>query len=422
MHAVDAMLGDVDRRKPRAFIRLITVVMVFAPFTQLRVWRIGITEVCSLLIVAQVLLSNDTRVRLKGGPHFVFTKFWVVFILLSSLGLGLNYLVLPYPSGTVSSMLFDLTSYALNMLVCFGIEASIWKYTEVDLWDALRKVFLWTSSILLALFLVSRFRSSIFGFSITHYARFRPLAQNVHHVSMIVAPLSFTGLRALVLEKRIVHRVLLLVLVVSDAIITVSMGALKGVLGLLVGAAASVLIMLYRKVSDRRLRVCLLLLAVAVSLLVFCLYAPQITQLAVDFFQSQDIGGGRQWLYRVSVEKVLRSPVVGYGPGAHVDSAVEPDANADSHQTFLTVALQGGLFAVAAYIVLHYRIFLFCVQSPGIFGAYVSILVYALGGDIMRRLPMWVFLMLLYYSRVQIVNGERQCDSRCTVGQSVGWK
>ena len=49
------------------------------------------------------------------------------------------------------------------------------------------------------------------------------------------------------------------------------------------------------------------------------------------------------------------------------------------------------------YTVLNFKIIKKVIKNPYYIGCYIGIFIYALGGDIMRRLPCWMFLILFYY-------------------------
>ena len=87
----------------------------------------------------------------------------------------------------------------------------------------------------------------------------------------------------------------------------------------------------------------------------------------------------------------------GRGPGSHIEVDWE---FIDAHQTFLTVLLQSGFMGLGVLVVFLARVFRSTLYSPGLFAAFAALMVYAAGGDILRRLPAWVCLfVILYWSR-----------------------
>jgi len=112
-------------------------------------------------------------------------------------------------------------------------------------------------------------------------------------------------------------------------------------------------------------------------------------------FDEYDIAGGRAHLYSHGLALGLDSFLVGRGVGPHIWGAKQQYW--DSHQTILTVFLQTGIVGVILILRLFLKVIRRQFRDPAIFAATVSIILYASGGDILRRLPIWLMLVLFYY-------------------------
>jgi len=383
------------RSEVNLYTGLIIIAMFFAPYTQLRVGPIGITELAIIFFILKVIMSRNLKFDLGNRNQFIFTKFWLVFLFFSFLGIAYNYIFLGHISGTTTTMIFDTLSYILVTLACFSIEIIFYNYDDIDLLNVLKRIYLFSSVTLLMLFILSHFTSSLFGMSIRHYHFFRPFANNIHQVSMFIAPLPFVGLKIVHTEKKIKNKLLVLLLVVSNIITANSTGSLKVTLGFIVGFIIFSYFTINNKTGDVQLRMLLIVLLTIIVLSLSSIYFEEILRYSVDFFTAEDIGGGRQILWSNSINKSLDSPIVGYGPGAHAQYLSY--AFSDAHQTLLTVILQGGVFSLLVYVILLIKIIINCRKDPFLIGSVTAILLYALGGDILRRLPIWIFLLLLYY-------------------------
>lgn len=380
---------------------LIAISLFFAPYTALRVFQIGISEFMILILFGLALFSRRVRLILNLRDRFIFTRFWLYFLFFSFLGFAYNYFFMAFPSGDLSSTLFDLAAYLFVFMCCLSLESLFGKGPiKLDFEGLFKSVFVFSSTVLLFFFIISsRIHGSIFGFSLNYFGAFRPFATNIHHVSMFVAPLPFLGLKCILNSKHWYSKVILFGLVISSIIIGINTRSAKIILAFYMGFFAFLIseILLNRHLKSVR-RVLLLILVVQ-GLLLGMFFWDNIYSQVLSFFGEVDLSGARYVIYTGSLEKSLNSPIVGYGPGAHAVGI--GGYFVDAHQTFLTALLQAGILGVIIYGVLMIRILTKCINDPFILGAYFSILLYSIGGDIMRRLPMWLFLVLFYYYCLQ---------------------
>lgn len=374
--------------------QLLLIAMIFSPFTQLRYGVIGISELAFIFFIVKIAFSRNISINSHNINEFIFSKFWLLFFIFNLTGLFYNYIILKHVSGTASSMAFDLFSYILVFLVCFGMEIYIINCKEVNIKKLLYNVYVYLSIIMLILFSTSRFTSNIFGYTLLYYHYFSPFANNIHQVSMVMVPLPFLGLKVLFAEKRTLNKILHTLLILSNTYIAIETGSLKVAMGLIVGSFLIIYILIYSQNKQRIEKLLFILIVSAVLSLIIYFNYENIVEIIKAFLISEDSGAGRQILWEYSFEKIARSPIVGYGPGSH--ALYYWDYN-DAHSTLITVALQGGLFALAIYVSLNIKLLISLLKEQYLLGAFISILVYAIGGDVMRRLPIWVYLMLFYY-------------------------
>ncbi|MGD9678858.1 MAG: O-antigen ligase family protein [Vulcanibacillus sp.] len=378
--------------------QLLLIAIIFSPFTQLRYGFIGISELAFILFILKIAFSRNIKINIKNRSDFLFSKFWLLFFIFSLIGLFYNYIVMKHVSGMLSSMIFDLFSYVLIFLLCIAMEIYIVNFKEVDIKKLLYRVYLYISIIMLILFGTSRFTSNLFGYTLLYYHYFSPFANNIHQVSMVMAPLPFLGLKVLIEEKKTVNKIFHLLLIISNIYIAIETGSLKIAIGFLVGAIFIIYFLMYNRNKHRLEKLLFILSFSAVLSIVIYYNYEYIAKNIMEFFISEDSGAGRQILWEYSFEKIMHSPIVGYGPGSH--ALYYWDYN-DAHSTLITVALQGGLLALAFYILLNIKLFISLFKEQYLLGAFMSILVYAIGGDVMRRIPIWVYLVLLYYNNVK---------------------
>lgn len=375
---------------------LLVLAMLFSPFTALRFGPIGITEIAVLFFSAKVLLKNNTIIiNGRSNEKFIFTKFWIVFLMLSTLGLFYNYVIRGHISGTPSSMMFDFLSYIVVGLTCFTLEIELNNKDSINIWHIIKSIYVSTSLIMLVLFIISNYTNSILGYSLNYYGFFRPFATNIHHISMGLAALPIIGVKLLFEEKVKVFKFIWLIMIVSNLLTASATGSLKVVMGFSIGFVVFLFYLANIRIKSWKLKISIMAITSAIIIFLIVLYHDTILYNLVDFFNEEDLSGARNALYSSSFTKILDSPVVGYGPGPHAE--LRSVGYHDAHQTFLTLGLQGGFFSIYIYIGLIYKAIKAYANDPFIIGSFMGIFLYALGGDILRRLPMWIFLILFYY-------------------------
>lgn len=377
---------------------LLVILMVFSPYTELRFFSIlGIPEFSLLLIIIYtVVRKSGTTFNFFESRSFIFTKFWIIFLILSLFGLVINQLFIIPPSGTSRSLLFDSATYLFLAVGLFSLELLSQK-NQYDYSKILHTVFFYTSLLLTGLFIVSRMTPSVFGMNILLYDQFRPFATNIHHISMVVGPLPFIGLFLFkkIPSKKIVKRLFIVTLIISNVIIGLNTGSFKVYLGFITGVIVLVYFLVLNTIKEPRPRFLLIILLTVLILIFVALNLDNIIKLFISTFREEDIGSGREILYSSSIEKVINSPIFGYGPGAH--AVYNVGSFSDAHQTFLTLLLQAGAIAFIVYLLLWIKIMYQLRFNAYLMAASMPIFIYALGGDIVRRLPMWIYLFLFYY-------------------------
>ena len=120
---------------------------------------------------------------------------------------------------------------------------------------------------------------------------------------------------------------------------------------------------------------------------------PKILNFFEVFFAENDGQGARKNLYKSAFQIIKKSPIFGLGPSCHV---IYDGRYFDAHETFLTVALISGCIGVGFLIVLYFKVFIQIKQSGWLLAACATIFIYALGGDVLRRLPVWVLMELMF--------------------------
>jgi O-antigen ligase len=390
----------------RTYAFIISAALFFTPYTALRLSNIGIPELLITVLFFKLLIEDRLDFNISGNNRFIFTKFWIVFLIISSLGILANYIILNHVSGTLKGLVFDSSAYILIFICCFCLEVIFNnKLIEFRTKKLIKNVYFSISLSLIILFLLSRVTNSILGFSLLYNVYFSPFAANVHHTAMVVAPLPFLGFLVFSEEKRIFKKIFILILVIFNVIVVLNTGSTKAIMGLVIGAMVFMFFVLLKRIKGSNKKFMFITFFLLVSSTVAIIYWDVIYLSLSNYFVENDLSGARASLYNESLVKGFGSILVGYGPGAHVQ--VFQGYYSDAHSTIATAFLQAGLLGLVVFIIFLLRVISKCINQPYIIAALTPILVYAVGGDILRRLPMWMFMVLFYYYCQKVKNEYR---------------
>ncbi|WP_299824164.1 hypothetical protein [uncultured Pontibacter sp.] len=374
------------------FEKFLLVALIVSPYTLLRIGFLGLAE----LIIIALFIKEFTDVG-KGGilAFGPFSRFWLSYLIISLFGFAYNLIFLDYATGTLASLVFDFSAYVMLLMSCLLIEGSI-KRKKINTYLFIKYFFLISSGIMLALYILSFFTSSLLGLSLKYYIYFVPLAKNLHQISMFLVPLPFLGLRILLVEKNVKAKLLICSLIVADVVMASSTGSEKAIISLIVGSIVFVIFKFLYTLNLRSRRIFIFLLSF-ISGTILMLNIEFAINWFVEYFEEIDMGGGRAMLYGKAIEVGLNSPLVGLGTGGHIYA----DGKFwDAHQTFITAFLQTGLVGVLILIILLFNVAKKAIYNPAIIAAFSAIFMYALGGDVLRRLPIWIMLVIIFYYEV----------------------
>jgi O-antigen ligase len=208
---------------------------------------------------------------------------------------------------------------------------------------------------------------------------------------MYIVALPFLGIVVMSAYSNIQYRIWPAILVMVAITMSVSAETTKADMALVVGFLVFAVSYAVR-LAGKSFRIPVGLTVIAVFVAVVLLIDS--VALVTEFFQEADTHGARETLYGSSFGVIEASPIVGHGPGAHV---LYLGKYWDVHQTQLAILLQAGLLGLIAFLALFWAIAKRVATNPPLLAAFSTILVYSAGGDILRRLPIWILLILIYY-------------------------
>lgn len=370
---------------------LIVFGLVISTFTQLRFSFLGIGEVIFLMLGGIALIQLWD---MPGYKNYLFSKFWIFYLILSIIG-GLYNRVAYLNTGTLAGTIFDFAAYFMLLISCLSIEKRFLLHSD-NAYLYIKSIFYFFICFLSFFYFLSFFTSSIAGLQIKYYQYFAPLVKNLHQVAMVLTPMPFIGMLILKRENKLATRVIVMVLIVLTILMIIATGASKAKLGLILGLTGYSLAQVYRYSVGYTV---ILTMIVFSMLAVFFTFFVDFSTFFTELFNQHDGKGGRADLYGAAIELIKESWLLGRGTGPHILYLGEYN---DSHQTLLTVLLQVGIVGFALLIHLLFKILQKAFYyEPTVFAAILSVMSYAAGGDILRRLPIWGLLIILFYIAVQ---------------------
>lgn len=364
---------------------------VFVPFTSLRFGPIGIGELSLVAAFFMLLVNNRGKLAPLQATKPVLI-FWTAYPLWISIGFFYNVFFLGYSSGDLFFAAFDLISY-IFCLMLVALLGDRRFYTDEAPNVFFERVFFYWAVVFSVLFALSQVTSSVAGFPLLYYTYFSPLVVNVHQAAMITSAMPYVMLFFAIRATSMKWKILYLVFAALFIQMALDSGATKAWVATMIGALATFGVMIVHRPTGRG-RVAINIMSymlTATGLLLFVTrFGSLIVAVGVEFFREEDGGSARENLYSYGFSHAMQSPFFGYGPGPHI---AYDGGFSDAHNTALAILLQGGLVAAIMFVVLFARIIGRASVSSALIGAIAAIGIYALGGDILRRLPIWIVII-----------------------------
>lgn len=393
--------------------KILFIGIFLTPFTSLRFGIVGLGELLILSAVLIGILNAGMAIRLDKRMK-IFYNFWIAFLAVSIIGLYFNNFFAVSVSGTFESMVFDLFSYIFILITIFVIGHYASNKPNFSQ-TFFRKLFIYWGFAYVNLFFISLYFDSILGLPLRYEGYFSPLVDNVHQASMITSSMSFIMFYLGLKSPETFTKGLFFFAAGLFAVMAITSGSTKAMLGVVVGALVSIIHLFgYRPTGKGRLYINMFtfFITMAFTLVFIYLYSDELIFLAIEFFTENDGRGARQTIYKEGFTNAMNSPVVGLGPGAHVPYK---GGFWDAHNSTLTIFLQAGLIGVLLFVWFNIKMLSKLSINFALFGAIAAVGMYIIGGDILRRLPMWIILMGIYYfaiyqkfytSNLSIKNGK----------------
>lgn len=389
------MMNNAIKLKNNFLLCSLFLGLYLVPFTSLRFGFAGPGEV---LILFSFLLSILTA----GGVIFLDKRlqpvylFWVLYLFFSMLGFFYNFFVLGDKSGRQFTAAFDFFSYSFILLTVIHV-GHVFLYQKISAQSFFKALFFSWSITYIVLYAISFFSRSIFGMPLRYHNFFSPLVDNVHQAASVTCVMAFVMLFFFSQSKSLSSKSFFIVSAFLFGKMAIDSGSTKAFLAVLFGCLSAVLVfILYRSHGQGKLvfNIISFLLVLICIFFVAILFDEVVYRYAILFFTENDGAGARESLYTVGFNHGLESFLFGYGPGSHA-----PYANgfSDAHNTLLTIFLQSGVLGFFLFTAFVTKLIRKVSVNFALCAALVALGLYTLGGDVLRRLPLWIIVIGLFY-------------------------
>lgn len=379
--------------------------LLVLPFTELRFGVFGVGELAILACFFLQLIANDFRLNSVSFLSPVI-NFWLLFFISIVLGFVFNVLFLGHSSGTYWGAFFDFSAYLLVfILVIIFSDKNIYCKSDPICFFVIWYSFV--SIIFIFLYVLSFFCDNFLGLPLKYHDYFAPLVENVHQASMLTCTLPFLGLSIYRFCDGKLFKLFIVFSVVSYMSMAMNSGSTKALMAIAFGSFLYVFLSLYYYLNRklRRLVAVLFFIAIITVLPFFAVeYGEIVVDTAISSFDQADPVGARRFLYTHAIYHGFDSFLFGYGPGQHINYS--GDSFSDCHMTFLTAFIQGGFFGFLGLCIFTVQLVRRCFISPGLLACAGAISIYALGGDVLRRLPIWVVIISIFAVSYKLKNNS----------------
>lgn len=361
------------------------LIISFSALTELRIWKIGPTELLMLFWIIMV----SVKFRFKIPSNFIM-KFWYIFLVCLILGYFNRNLI-----NRESLFILDETlSFITFFIFIIGLSIYFQNTTKKLIALVLINSYFISFSIYIILFAISLYTESIFGYTVYYGERFSPLANNPHQFIYLSGIMIFLSLYATDYLK--INRMFKIIHIISILLYLTIMLYAESATFYLAFMSSLLIGSFYFIIKKFKIEINLVLSLVFFTLFIIVINIESIINFIVSYFHSDSNG-----LYRVNlwIDGIFvflnQTNLIGLGPGAHISTYNHLDFM-EAHQTFIDIGLRAGVIGLFAYIYLLCRLFQLSTKHFWLVSIVVFIFVYGLSGFTIRRVILWVSAFVIY--------------------------
>jgi len=373
---------------------IFVVSMIIILFTQLRIFNlpIGFGEfgllLLGLIIFLQLLIE-------KKNIFFQFKHLFIVFWVIIFITLILSYLWVNIMNihSTNTNVIHDIMAYGFVMY-CILLFILLDKHYNLDFGILVERISYYSLLFYGILLGVTYCFGDVLGITLKYenIARYVGLSSNANQLALV-----FTIIPFLILFYNKEYKTNLydnininLLLFILSIFIIYWISSRGLILALVIMFILVGIFYLYQKYNK-----IILWLYIALLSLIILNYDLIIHMLFIKGIGSFE---HRIELWTNAIELFQLSPLIGFGPGAHVSTVVNLSHYWEVHNTFLDLLLQVGIIGLSLYIFLLYKIGknLFVYGNILLFAAFCVLILFSSVHFVLRHPIFWLYLFYFY--------------------------
>jgi len=368
-------------------------------FTQLRLFHlpIGIGEIALLLLgLISTLELYQKRKNIMAIFNHIFVFFWFIifFILLTSY----TWVNVMNIHSSDTNVIHDILSYGF-ILYSIMLFLLLKKYYNLNFDLLMERISYYSVLIYAVLLAITYCFGELLGITLNYenVARYVGLSANANQLALMFTVIPFFILyfnknNVTNLYENKYSNIILFIL----SIFIVYWIASRGLnIAIIIGCCFIVMYYIYSRFSNRKILLLSIIISIIISIFVFYSYMD-----LVKLFFYKGIGSytHRLELWGNAMELITFSPIIGFGPGAHVSTVVDPSHHWEVHNTFLDLLLQVGILGLFAYIFLLYKIGNNLIKHKQriLLVAFCALILFSSVHFVFRHPIFWFYLFYFY--------------------------
>lgn len=378
--------GVATRKK--TFYLLLPLSLVLIVMTNLRMSFLPIGPGEALLVIwiskelISLIINRSFSIDRRAG--IIVRDFLIIFFVMH-LGLISASLTSNYSIGEVIRSQF---AHLLSILMLL-ILANPKHFTKLK--DYVRTTIVLGTLIFFGLYLLYRYA----GFTTIRImyggVRFTGGARNPNQLALFLVSLPFLVLYFLVEESRNTKKTSVFIFWTILLVIAINLGLATQSDGLYGTWILSVLILITVSIFANlkfpsSLMVMLVFFISILLILVINENYRLLQKFILDWFNELDEGGSRASLWVEGLKQTFKFPLFGLGPGSFIKLST---LQAESHNTFIDLALQGGYVALIIFMIMLGIIAKGVRKKPILITAFASLIIFSMSHYVLRQPIFW---------------------------------
>lgn len=373
--------------------------MLFINFSQLRLFHlpVGFGELTLLLLgmIVYLQLQDIKKKELIISLYKnMIVRFWLIYFLLLVFSF---FWIAEYSNiySSINSIMHDVLAYffIFYIIVLFSILKF---YNKIDYNKTMQNlifVIIFTHIIFLLIFLLSgKLLVQVEGFRVI-IDRFSGLSNNPNQLGLVFTVFPFLLYHFYIVKKNKLNKNLFYILI----FLTFVIGYVISSKSLYLAWFATLLTIVIFETIYRKVKFAVIILTSFILILGGVIYYFDLINLVL-YFNGSGSATHRFELIANAFILLEQSPIIGFGPGAHINSIQNTEIYWEVHNTFLDISLQVGVLGVLLYFLLLFKIGinLIKVNKYYLFFGLLSLIIFSSFHFVIRQPIFWFYLFYFY--------------------------